>query len=296
MTLFEFPNSQDTDHAPVQSAFQTAVQLLAAGRASLLLREGDGMVLTVAASVGIRQALVPDIRVTVGEGIAGMVAQQDMSLFGELENGTFLSTPVSSEGGVEGVLNVTNRRGGRQYTVDDMPLAESVARHIGHLIVYSRLAARDSLSGLSNRRAFTEALERELALSARKKSVFSVVFLDLDNLKTLNDEFGHAKGDEAIRGIGETLQHVLRPYDFAARFGGDEFALLLSGSDEPDEIVGDRIANALEQLSEQLGLPIAVSMGVARYPADGQVGANLVAVADERMYHQKREKKLRALA
>lgn len=278
--------------APVQSAFMTAVQLLESQRASLLLRDSVEPYLTVAASVGIDEHIVDAIRVPIGEGIAGIVAERGVSLFGAFDDGTFLSTPIVTDHGIEGVLNVTGRAHGRQYTSDHIALASSAAEHIGHLIEYGRTAMRDPVSGLPNRRAFEEVLERELALGVRTGSAFCVVFLDLDNLKTINDRYGHARGDEVIRGVGAYLQRILRPYDFAGRLGGDEFVMLLSGTTESDSGITTRVSEAMRQLSQDMGVTIATSLGVARYPQDAEVGTELIAVADGRMYEHKRARKI----
>jgi diguanylate cyclase (GGDEF)-like protein len=144
---------------------------------------------------------------------------------------------------------------------------------------------------LPNRRAFEETLERELALRQRTGSSFTVVFVDLDNLKTINDRYGHQKGDEVIRGVGNALHHILRPYDFAGRFGGDEFALLLSGTGEPESGITTRIADAVARVAEDLKVDVSASVGVARCPVDGTTGQQLVACADARMYENKRAKR-----
>jgi diguanylate cyclase (GGDEF)-like protein len=167
-----------------------------------------------------------------------------------------------------------------------------VAAHIGNLIQYSRHAAHDLVSGLPNRRAFEEVLEREIALSRRTGSSFALAFIDLDNLKQINDTYGHAKGDEVIKTVGDALQRILRPYDFAGRHGGDEFAVLLSGAGETDSGIAARVGDALAAMSESLHIPVTASVGVARCPADGIKSSQLVAAADARMYENKRTKRL----
>jgi diguanylate cyclase (GGDEF)-like protein len=285
-------NGKGESSSPIHSAFNTGVQLLRAGRASLLLRHSTEPVLIVAAAVGIDSSLVPTIRVPVGHGIAGLVVERGIALFGAKDEQTFMSAPVATEWGVEGALNLTDCLGGRQYSADDMPSARAVAQHIGLLIQYSRHAAHDLVSGLPNRRAFEEILEREIALSRRTGSAFGVVFIDLDNLKFINDTYGHAKGDQVIKTVGDALQRILRPYDFAGRHGGDEFALLLSGSGETDGGITARILEALAAMSESLQIPVSASVGVARCPADGADASQLVAAADARMYDNKRTKRL----
>jgi diguanylate cyclase (GGDEF)-like protein len=285
-------NGKGLSPSPIHSAFNTGVQLLRAGRASLLLRHSTEPVLIVAAAVGIDSTLMSTIRVPVGQGIAGLVVERGIALFGAKGDQTFMSTPVTTERGVEGALNLTDRLGGRQYSGDDIESASAVASHIGHLIQYSRHAAHDLVSGLPNRRAFEEILEREIALSRRTGSAFGVVFIDLDNLKSINDTYGHAKGDEVIKTVGDALQRILRPYDFAGRHGGDEFALLLSGSGESDGGITTRILDALATMSESLQIPVSASVGVARCPSDGTDAGALVAAADSRMYDNKRTKRL----
>jgi diguanylate cyclase (GGDEF)-like protein len=285
-------NGRASQPSPIHSAFTTGVQLLNAGRASLLLRHSTEPVLIVAAAVGMDSSLMSTIRVPIGQGVSGLVVERGIALFGAKDQQTFMSAPVKTDRGVEGALNLTDRLGGRQYSADDMASASAVATHIGHLIQYSRHAAHDLVSGLPNRRAFEEILEREIALSRRTGSAFGVVFIDLDNLKYINDTYGHAKGDEVIKTVGDALQRILRPYDFAGRHGGDEFALLLSGSGETDGGITTRILHALASMSESLQIPVSASVGVARCPTDGIEATQLVAAADARMYENKRTKRL----
>jgi diguanylate cyclase (GGDEF)-like protein len=276
---------------PVRSAFLTGVQLLEAGRASLLLRDETEPILVVSTSVGIDPAILASIRVPVGHGIAGIVAERGISLFGSCNGSTFISAPVVTDRGVEGVLNLTDRLGGKQYTAEHVAQASSVATHIGHLLQFSRFAARDAVSGLPNRQAFEASLAREIARSKRTGSPFAVVFIDLDNLKAVNDRFGHSKGDEVIQSVGAALQRVLRPYDFAGRYGGDEFALLLGAPSDTDSGIAWRIADVVGRIGEQLGVGISISVGVAHCPVDGTSAEELIARADSRMYENKRAKK-----
>lgn len=282
----------DLSLGPVQSAFMTAVELLEAGRASLLLRDSVEPILLIAAFSGIEPRVADQIQVPVGRGIAGVVAERGIALFGNFDGATFLSIPVLTDQGIEGVLNVTDRAHGKQYTTEHLALGTSAARHIGHLLQYGRTAVRDPVSGLPNRRAFEEVLDRELALGSRTGTTFSVVFLDLDNLKSINDHLGHARGDEVIRGVGTCLHRILRPYDFAGRLGGDEFVLLLSRTTEPEGSISSRIADAMAHLATEMGTGISTSVGVARYPQDGTSGPDLISAADARMYEHKRAKKL----
>jgi diguanylate cyclase (GGDEF)-like protein len=157
---------------------------------------------------------------------------------------------------------------------------------------YGRDVTRDPVTGLPNRRAFERVLDRELARSKRTGNPFAVVFIDLDNLKAVNDRYGHAKGDEVIRNVGEALQHVLRPYDFAGRYGGDEFALLLGGPSEKESGIAWRISNTVAAIAAQLRVGISISVGVAHCPIDGITAEDLVSKADARMYENKRAKRL----
>ncbi|MBV9279345.1 MAG: GGDEF domain-containing protein [Chloroflexi bacterium] len=279
---------------PVRSAFITGVQLLRAGRASLLLRDQNEPVLVVYHSVGLDPAVVPSVRIPLGQGIDGVVGERGLTLYGFSGDTAFLCLPIVTDRGVEGVLNLTDRAGDAPYGPEHIAAATSVAQHIARLLEYGRDAARDPVSGLLNRRTFEDMLERELARSKRTGNPFAVVFIDLDNLKEVNDRFGHAKGDEVIRSVGDALGRVLRPYDFAGRYGGDEFALLLGAPSEGDSGIAWRIADAVGQIGAQMQVGISISIGVAHCPTDGTHAQELLAKADARMYENKRAKRLQA--
>lgn len=284
---------------PVRSAFETAVQLLEADRASLLLRSPGEDVLLVHSSVGLDPEIASSVRVVAGEGVAGLVAELGQPLLGHVGSETFLSVPVRPEGRIEGVLSVTDRHGDRPYGVRDMALASKAASHIGRLIEYGRYAARDPVSDLHNRRSFEEMLEREVARTRRTGTTFGVIFFDVDNLKIINDRFGHQTGDEVIFAIGKITRENLRPYDFAARYGGDEFVALLSSMPEEEiaettEAIARRITAAVDDLAASRGMPISISMGTACWPADGTTSTEVVAAADRRMYQSKRSKQARS--
>jgi diguanylate cyclase (GGDEF)-like protein len=150
----------------------------------------------------------------------------------------------------------------------------------------SRLAASDSLTGLANHRKLLEVMETEIQRSKRTGRSFAVLLFDLDGLKKINDKFGHLTGSRAIKRLGVALRHSSRTIDTPARFGGDEFALILpeSGSEEAGQ-VANRICDELKSDGQEPG--ISVSVGLAVFPADGTSIEKLLGAADRGLYHMK---------
>lgn len=150
-----------------------------------------------------------------------------------------------------------------------------------------RLADTDGLTGLANRRVFQSALTRELALAQRRGEPCTLILIDVDHFKVVNDTHGHQAGDEVLRRVGVALAQTARGTDVAARYGGEEFAVIL-----PACVPGEAVAVA-ERFRAAVAagtgaVPVTVSAGVATYPSDGADEASLIASADQALYRAKR--------
>jgi len=151
-------------------------------------------------------------------------------------------------------------------------------------------AATDALTGLYNRRFFDESCEKELNRAKRYGQQIAIVLLDLSRLKEVNDRHGHLVGDQALRLAATTLNKTLRSSDFAARIGGDEFALLLPQTDpEQASTLCRRIRAQYENEARALNLqvPVTLDYGVAVHPQDGDQKSELLRLADQRLYKLK---------
>jgi diguanylate cyclase (GGDEF)-like protein len=163
------------------------------------------------------------------------------------------------------------------------------------------LAQTDPLTGLANLRAFRTRLEDEVKRARRYRTPLTCVMADMDQLKPINDELGHTAGDRAIAAVASVIRGELRETDFGARYGGDEFVLLLphTGADE-GRILADRICARLRETALEVGgrpVPIGASFGVACLddPRDGAAEA-LVRIADAALYRAKRAGRGRVVA
>ena len=159
------------------------------------------------------------------------------------------------------------------------------------------LALYDNLTGLANRRLFREQVTTALHMANRREINFAILFIDLDGFKPVNDTYGHEAGDYVLQQIALRLKKCLREDDEASRFGGDEFIMLLSKIECPEDA-----QKAAMRLLENLSLPISwkgrsisisASIGIAIYPQDGEDYDTLIKAADDRMYNAKQEGKAR---
>jgi diguanylate cyclase (GGDEF)-like protein len=159
-----------------------------------------------------------------------------------------------------------------------------------------RLATRDGLTGLPNRRLFEESLEREVARSQRRSSPLSLVVIDVDHFKDVNDTLGHQTGDTVLREVGRALTENTKASDVPARYGGDEFVVLLPDCSGADSVaVAERLRAAVAKGTSTV--KVSVSAGTASFPDNAEDGGRLVAAADAALYEAKaagRDRSLRS--
>jgi diguanylate cyclase (GGDEF)-like protein len=153
------------------------------------------------------------------------------------------------------------------------------------------LADRDELTAVYNMRAFKRLVEREHELAARAATTYSLLMVDIEHLKSINDTYGHEAGNRAVRLVAEALQRLTRSTDLVARYGGDEFVVYLAGADKAAAVeVAQRIRNVVFATTLEVGVKIVrvkVNVGAATYPEDGPLLQPVMTSADRLMYKDK---------
>jgi len=213
-----------------------------------------------------------------------------------------LAFPLSSRGRVIGVLDAENQAPDA-FTQADLTLMSAVGSQLAASLeaaqmhdLLKREATRDPLTRLANRRVLLDRIEQQIAHAERHNEAFSVVFLDVDQLKTVNDTYGHMAGDALLREVASGLIEAVRGEDLVARFGGDEFVVLLPATlAGPAQVVGARIKDAIRRHpflagSQLITIP-GISLGIATYPGHGRTPEQLLAAADTTLYTEKKLRK-----
>ena len=207
-----------------------------------------------------------------------------------------LLVPIVSQERLIGVLALGRRQGGRGFHPEDIELTEMVAKQASIVIDNARLYSQareraniDELTGLFNHRHFHQRLDEEIERSSRFGYVFSLVMIDLDFFKTYNDIHGHLHGDNILKEIGESIKSNSRIIDVSARYGGDEFVLILPQTSVDAALrIADRLRNIVESEVAYKTLNITCSMGVASWPTDGFMKEDLIHSADTALYYAKK--------
>ena len=200
-------------------------------------------------------------------------------------------------------LRRANEAGALGYITDPTDLDLLLARtrtlleFKAYLDVCEEAAFTDHLTGLANRRRFERQLEREVGRVQRFGHPFSLLMIDIDRFKSLNDSFGHDTGDEAIRRIGRVLREGTRGIDLAARIGGEEFAVLLvETSRDGGYEVAERLRNAIKSIEIPKARNVTASFGVAECPTDAQTSVDILKASDVALYEAKRNGRDRVVA
>lgn len=210
-------------------------------------------------------------------------------------HGAIIGLPLKFGDKMLGVMNISWKKP-RQFDQQELHAMELLADQAAiavenarlHTIVQSE-ALTDPLTGLPNRRAFDLRLTEEIRRSTRYNHNFSLLMVDLDNFKRINDSHGHMVGDSALRAIARCLRYNVRDTDFMARFGGDEFVLILPETRPGDDVL---TAKKLREAARDCKLPtpdgkqqnITLSIGSASFPTDSTESASLIAKADQMLY------------
>ena len=209
--------------------------------------------------------------------------------------------PLICHGRVVGALNLSDKNNGGAFTKDDIAAVELfrqlIGASIGNVSLFEKTqlqAKTDGLTGMLNHRMFYETLEVELHRTQRYGGRLSVIMIDIDNLKPINDRYGHRAGDMAIKQIARRISACIRQIDIAARYGGDEFSVILPNTSLDDAIVvAERMihmTSGTPMLWEQHRIPLSISLGVGEYDGENSAG-DVTKATDKALYAAKQSGK-----
>lgn len=299
-----------------------SVHLVGAERGSLMLIEDGALYLTIKAARGINKLLLKEIRIKPGEGIAGKVFKEGVPLIVDdiesnikvlikrrpnYKTSSFISIPLKAGEKTIGVFNISDKVTGEVFSEEDMVILQSFLSYAsialersmyyslaGHL---RELSITDALTGLFNRRYFEDRFFEELQRSKRHNLSFSLAMIDIDDFKLFNDTEGHLAGDEVLKNIANIAKDSVRVIDVLARFGGEEFAVIMPQTEKEEAfLVAERMRESIkEQLLHTWKLfpkeNITITIGVAAFPSDGRDRSELIRNADRALYKGKMEGK-----
>ena len=302
-----------------QNLTQNTAEILRAERASLLTLDEKSGGFEIKALVGAKEYPAPDeapgarvARIVYARNEAVVVA--DVAKTGlppapaerYYKTPSFLSCPVIVGSRTIGVMSFTDRASGEPFDQQSFELFEAIAPQlavaIDHAVLkekageFEQLSVTDALTGLLNRRYIEARLAEEVKRSNRHGFPMSFMMLDVDHFKSYNDQFGHPAGDEALKLVGHVIRETLRGADVAARFGGEEFSILLPQTSGEEAIaIAERIRINLEE-ARFPHRSVTASIGVASCSAELCVSADLISAADKALYEAKRQGRNRVLA
>jgi diguanylate cyclase (GGDEF)-like protein len=214
-------------------------------------------------------------------------------------SGSIIGIPLKMNETVVGVMNLSRSTVGG-FTAAELRLLNLLANQAAVAIsnaslhqLISHKAYSDTVTGLPNRRALDERLEKEVIQARRNGQNFAIAMMDLDGFKAVNDTYGHSFGDQVLRLFFNYMAQGLRSTDFLARYGGDELTLIMSQTSLPSAVmVGDKLIAKMEKFfikaPDGKRLTLGISGGIAVYPGHGRTATDLLRAADEALYRAKR--------
>jgi diguanylate cyclase (GGDEF)-like protein/putative nucleotidyltransferase with HDIG domain len=289
---------------------------------ALFLYSDENETLRCRFATGVESDIIQTLTIRNGHGLTGWVARNrrplvnarpsaDLEAAGEPADRTSLRSalvcPLVFNERFIGTMSVYHTEAS-VYTDDHRRLLDRISEQAAAVIYNSIIfeqtqedSLTDPLTGLPNTRFMFMHLTRELARAERLKSEVSLLVMDLDNFKDINDTYGHHIGDRALRDVAGVLRAGIRPYDICVRYAGDEFIVVLSGcGGEEAERKRVELQHAVDDLRFEARsgktLPLTISIGAAVYPYDGDSYETLLATADSRMYRDKSRRKRQASA
>jgi diguanylate cyclase (GGDEF)-like protein len=297
----------------LQTIMEKISELLQPDTWSLLMVDERAQELYFEIAIGRGAERLKDVRLKLGEGIAGWVAEHEESVlvedvrsdirfspkideFTQPNTHSVLCVPIKGREQVLGVIELVNCLGKQSFSEEHKPILESLADYAAIALENARYVQRmheltimDDCTALYNARHLNFVLDAEIYRSTRYGYEFSVIFFDLDHFKQVNDVHGHLVGSKLLWMIGDLIKSNLRLIDYAFRYGGDEFVIILpQTSKENALIVLRRLKDLLNSKvffrEENLNIKVTASFGVAAFPADGRTHREILSMADEAMY------------
>jgi len=284
---------------------------------SMLLTDEEKQEIYFEIVVGEGAEVIKKLRLKMGEGICGWVALHQKPLLiadvnkdqrfskkadklSNFKTEAIVCVPMVSKGKTLGVIELINKKsGGGEFTEEDLKILTSIADYaaiaIENAYNYRRiheLTIKDDLTKLYNSRHLHTLLDREIEKARQEKTHLSLIFIDLDHFKSVNDTHGHLVGSQLLRELGDVILEMLGDVYIGTRYGGDEFVLILPNTTKEKSLefahrLRDKVNDATFLEKKGLFIKVTASFGLASLPEDAKSKDELVRLADDAMYRVK---------